>query len=162
MALRNCPSIDTESKVILTISEILTQWQVMLSPMQVSNTGPSKSNTGVSREQELQSVRTDKQVVMLENQQLQIKARGAELTTDLGNELRVHHAFIRRGIALDMANIASYHVHEKVMREFMSHLTRTAPHGFKGPTIESVLRADRELWTRVADKVRSNLEARHK
>lgn len=111
----------------------------------------------VSREQELQAVRADKQVVMLENQQLQVKARGAELTTDLGNELRIHHAFIRRGIALDMANLASYHVHEKVMREFMSHLTRTAPHGFKGPTIESVLRADRELWTRVADKVRSNL-----
>ena len=43
------------------------------------------------------------------------------------------------------------------MREFMGHLTRTPPPGFRGATIESILRADTELWTRVADKVRSNL-----
>ena len=111
----------------------------------------------VSREQELQSVRADRQVVMLENQQLQVKTRSTELTADLGNELRVHHAFIRRGLALHMANLATYSVHEKVMREFMQHLTRPAPPGFRAPTIESVLRADKELWTRVADQVRSNL-----
>jgi len=111
----------------------------------------------VSREQELQSVKADKQVIMLENQQLQVKARSTELTADLGNELRVHMAFIRRGLALDMANLATYEVHEKVMREFMSHLTRQPPPGFRGPTIESVLRADKELWTRVADRVRSDL-----
>ena len=56
-----------------------------------------------------------------------------------------------------MANVASYETHEKVMREFMGHLTRAVPPGFKGPSIEAVLRADKELWTRVADKVRSNL-----
>ena len=43
------------------------------------------------------------------------------------------------------------------MREFMQHLTRPAPPGFRAPTIESVLKADKELWTRVADQVRSNL-----
>ena len=110
----------------------------------------------ISREQELQSVKADKQVVLLENQQLHLQPKGSELTADLGNELRVHLAFIRRGLALDMANLASYEVHEKVMREFMSHLTRTPPPGFRGATIESILRADKELWTRVADKVRSN------
>ena len=111
----------------------------------------------ISREQELQAVKVDKQVITLENQQLHIKQKGADLTADLGNELRVHHAFIRRGLALDMANVASYETHEKVMREFMGHLTRAVPPGFKGPSIEAVLRADRELWIRVADKVRSNL-----
>ena len=111
----------------------------------------------ISREQEMQSVRVDKQVILLENQQLQIKPKGAELTADLGTELRVHHAFIRRGLALDMANLATYETHERVMREFMNHLTRQVPPGFKGPSIESVLRADKELWTRVADQVRSNL-----
>ena len=111
----------------------------------------------ISREQDLQAVRVDKQVIMLENQQLHIKPKGLDLTADLGNELRVHHAFIRRGLALDMANVATYETHEKVMREFMGHLTRSVPPGFRGPNIEAVLRADRELWTRVADKVRSNL-----
>ena len=54
----------------------------------------------ISREQELQSVRADKQVVLLENQHLQVKPKGAELTADLGNELRVHLAFVRKGLAL--------------------------------------------------------------
>ena len=98
-----------------------------------------------------------KQVVLLEGQQLQVRSKGADLSTDLGNELRVHHAFVRRGLALEMANLASYDAHEKVVREFMGHLTRSVPPGFKGPTIEAVLRADKELWTRVADEVRSNL-----
>jgi hypothetical protein len=111
----------------------------------------------VSRELELQAVRSDKQVVMLEGQQLHVKTKNPELSSELGNELRVHHAFIRRGLALDMANLASYEMHERVMREFMSHLTRAVPMGFKGPTIEAVLRADKELWTRVADEVRSEL-----
>jgi hypothetical protein len=111
----------------------------------------------VSRELELQAVRSDKQVVMLEGQQLHLKTKNPELSSELGNELRVHHAFIRRGLALDMANLASYEMHERVMREFMSHLTRAVPMGFKGPTIEAVLRADKELWTRVADEVRSEL-----
>ena len=32
------------------------------------------------------------------------------------------------------------------------------PPSFKGSTIETVLREDRELWTRVANQVRSNLQ----
>ena len=47
-------------------------------------------------------------VVMLENQQLQVKAKGSDLAADLTSELRVHTAFIRRGLALDMANLGSY------------------------------------------------------
>ena len=93
----------------------------------------------ISREQELQSVRADKQVVLLENQHLQVKPKGAELTADLGNELRVHLALVQ-GLALDMANLASYEAHENVMRELVGHLTRTPPHGFRGPSIESILR----------------------
>ena len=41
----------------------------------------------------------------------------------------------------------------------MSHLSRTPPAGYKGATVEAILRADKELWTRVADQVRSDLRA---
>eukprot|EP00435_Cladocopium_sp_Y103_P038542 s3318_g10.t1 len=113
----------------------------------------------VSREHELLSIKTERQVVMLEGQQLHVKPKGAELSSELGNELRVHQAMIRRGLALEMSNVATYSVHEKVMREFMSHLNRTAPPGYKVATIDAVLRADKELWTRVADQVRSDMRA---
>eukprot|EP00435_Cladocopium_sp_Y103_P004054 s4006_g1.t1 len=105
------------------------------------------------------SVKTDKQVVLLEGHQLQVKPKGVELSSDLGNELRVYQAMIRRGLALEMSNLATYSVHEKVMRKFMSHLNMQAPPGYKAVSIDAILRADRELWTRVADKVRSELRA---
>ena len=111
----------------------------------------------VSWEQELQSVKAGKQVILPGHQRLLVKVRQADLTADLGNVLRVHMAFIWRGLALDMANLATYEVHERVMMEFMSHLSRQPLLGFRGPTIESVLRANKELWTRIADRVRSEL-----
>ena len=111
----------------------------------------------ISREQELHSVKTDKSVVTLENQQLHIKNNTLEATTDVSTELKVHYAFIRRGLALAMAGLASYSVHEKVTRELMVHLTRDPPPNFNGPTLEAVLRADKLLWTKVADKVRSSV-----
>eukprot|EP00435_Cladocopium_sp_Y103_P028276 s3525_g7.t1 len=58
-----------------------------------------------------------------------------------------------------MSNLATYSVHEKVMREFKSHLNRPAQPGYKAASVDAILRADRELWTRVADKVRSELRA---
>ena len=113
----------------------------------------------VSRELELMSIKSDKQVVLLEGQQLQVKMKTDELTSELGNELRVHQAMIRRGLALEMSNMGTYNTHEKVMRHFMGHLSRPPPPGYKAASIEAILRADREPWTRVADKVRSDLRA---
>ena len=112
----------------------------------------------ISREQELHSVKNDKSVVTLENQQLHIKSNTLEATTDVSTELKVHYAFIRRGLALEMAGLASYSIHEKVTRELMVHLTRDPPPNFNGPTLEAVLRADKLLWTKVADKVRSDVQ----
>lgn len=111
----------------------------------------------VSREYELSSMKVDKQVFQLEGQQLQVKQVAPELSNEVSNELKVHQAFTRRGLALEMANLCTYAVHEKVTREFMSHLTRTRPPGFRKPGIDAILRADKELWTRVADRRRSDL-----
>ena len=113
----------------------------------------------VSRELELLSVKTDKQVVLLEGQQLQVRAKTDELTSEIGNELRVHQAMVRRGLALEMSNLGTYAVHEKVMRYLMNHLNKPAPPGYKPASIDAILRADKELWTRVADQVRSDLRA---
>ena len=111
----------------------------------------------ISRDQELHSEKADKHVLHLEGNQIQVKNQQHDLASDLSNELKVHQAFIRRGLALEMANLASYLQHEKVVREFMTRLTQTPPPGFKKVTIEAVLRADKELWTRIADRCRSDL-----
>ncbi len=111
----------------------------------------------ISREQELQSAKSDKKIVVLEDHQLQIKEKNAELAADLSSELRVQLAFIRRGLAMDIAGIVTYNSYEKVMREYMSHLTKVAPPGYKAADISAILRADKELWTKASDMCRSNM-----
>ena len=112
----------------------------------------------ISRDQELKQAKTDKQMVVLENQQLHVKPKTLENESPLSNELRVHNAMVRRGLAMDQANLMTFAEHDKIMREFLSHLTREHPPGFRGADIQSILRADQELWIRCADQCRTNLK----
>ena len=111
----------------------------------------------ISREQELQTMKADKRIVVLEDQQLQIKNKAPEAAADLSTDLKVQNAFVRRGLAGEQAGIFTYETHEKVRHAFMAHMTRTAPPGFKSPDIGAVLRADRELWMKAFERCRSNI-----
>lgn len=105
----------------------------------------------VNREQELAQAKVDKQIVVIEKQQSQIKPKTLTGETNLSTELRVHNAMIRRGLAMDQAGLMSFNVHDKITREFLGHLTRQHPVGFRGPDIQSILRADQELWVRCSE-----------
>ena len=111
----------------------------------------------VSREQELQTLKVDKRIVVLEDQQLQVKNKAPEATADLSTDLKVQNAFVRRGLAGEQAGLFTYTTHEKIRHAFMAHMTRPAPPGFKSPDIGAVLRADRELWMKAFEQCRSNL-----
>ena len=112
----------------------------------------------ISREQELQTLKTDKRIVMLEDQQLVTKPKAPDVTADLSSDLKVQNAFIRRGLACEQANLLTYTTHEKIRHAFMAHLMRTPPPGFKGADIGAVLRADKELWMRAFELCKSNLK----
>ena len=111
-----------------------------------------------SREQEISSQRTDKQILTIENSQVCAKSKIAETSVDVSTDLKVMQAFTRRGLALEQANLMSFEVHDMVARTFMQHLSRAVPPGFVGPTIQSVLRADHELWLLVSDQCRASLK----
>jgi hypothetical protein len=111
----------------------------------------------ISREQELQSQRVDKRIVVLEDQQLQVKNRAPDAVADLSTDLKVQNAFIRRGLACEQAGLISYATHEKVRHAFMAHMTRAPPGGFKAPDIAAVLRADKELWMKAFERCKSSI-----
>ena len=112
----------------------------------------------ISREQEINSLKVDKKIVVLENQQLHVKQKHIEMSVDLSSELKVQNAFIRRGLAAEQAGLLTYSVHERVRRSFMAHLTKQPAAGFKAPDVACVLRADRELWLKVAETCRSDVK----
>ena len=111
----------------------------------------------VSREHELSAQRTEKQVLVLEKKEIHARPKHLELAADTSSELRVHNALVRRGLALDQAGLMSFETHDRIAKEMFAHLTKPAPHGCQGPNIESVMRADYELWMRVADMRRGSL-----
>jgi len=111
----------------------------------------------ISREQELQTMKADKRIIVLEEQQLQAKNRAPKATADLSTGLKVANAFVRRGLACEQAGLLTYETHEKIRHAFMSHMSRTAPPWFRAPDIAAVLRADRELWMKAFELCRSNL-----
>ena len=111
----------------------------------------------ISREQELQSQRVDKRIVVLEDQQLQVKNRAPDAVADLSTDLKVQNAFIRRGLACEQAGLISYATHEKVRHAFMAHMTKAPPGGFRAPDIAAVLRADKELWMKAFERCKSSI-----
>ena len=111
----------------------------------------------ISREQELQTMRVDKRIVVLEDQQLQIKNKAPDAVADLSTDLKVQNAFVRRGLAGEQAGILSYATHERIRHAFMAHMTRSPPPGFRAPDIGAVLRADKELWMKAFEECKSNI-----
>ena len=109
-----------------------------------------------SREQEVSNVKRDENLFRLENAALRLAVKPQPLKVDLSTELRVAQALSRRGLALEMAGVASFQVHEEYSRSLLERLHRPPPPKFDPPRIDSLLRADREMWIRVSEQVKSD------
>ena len=99
------------------------------------------------REQEVSNLKRDEHLLRLENSALR------------SSELRVAQALSRRGLAMDMAGLGTFEVREAYARSLLEYLRRPPPPKFDPPGIDAVyavLRADREMWVRVADEVGSD------
>ncbi|CAE7573067.1 unnamed protein product [Symbiodinium sp. CCMP2592] len=111
---------------------------------------PSKCS---SREQEILSERRDDTLFRLEATALKAAKKPVLPKVDLGNELRLYQALSRRGVALEVAGVCSFAVHENYVRGLLDHLQRMPPPGYSAPGIDAVLAADRAVWQQVAAQV---------
>jgi len=71
-------------------------------------------------------------------------------TADLGTELKLMWAFQRRGLAMDNCRLLDWDVHETWLRYMLNAMTRECPAGYHAVCSEQVIKADRELWTILA------------
>ena len=114
-----------------------------------------------SREMEVATGKRDEQLLRLENSSLKLATKPQQVKVDVTSELRVSQALTRRGVALEMCGVCSFQEHESYSRSLLAHVHRTAPPGYQSPTIDQVLRADRELWVRISEVVRHNFSGSH-
>ena len=122
----------------------------MVTDSSVKYLSPSRCS---SREQEIISERRDDTLFRLEASALKAARKPAQIKVDLGNELRLYQALSRRGVALEVAGVCSFAVHENYVRGLLEHLHRLPPPGYTAPGIDAVLSADRTVWQHVAAQV---------
>ena len=106
-----------------------------------------------SREQEVATGKREEHLLRLESTALKLASKPQPLKVDVSSELRISQALTRRGVALEMSGVCSFQEHEAYSRSLLAHAHRYPPPGYQAPSIDQLLRADRELWVRISETV---------
>lgn len=80
------------------------------------------------------------------------------VTSKVTTDLRARLALQRRALAYDQARLFSYMTLESWHSRLFSTMLRTPPEGFRGVTMEQLLRADQMLFTLMSNLTRSNIQ----
>jgi hypothetical protein len=75
------------------------------------------------------------------------------------NEMAVRYCLIRRGLALDQANVMCYKLHDRLAEKLMNARMEEAPSGCLRLTLKQVELADKKFWTLMAEKTREGIKS---
>eukprot|EP00435_Cladocopium_sp_Y103_P018181 s871_g4.t1 len=117
---------------------------------------PSKCS---KRDAEIQNIQKDKPVTLsLEQQMVKLTSSEEPLQVDTSTDLQLQWALQRRGLAFDQCSLISQVEHEIWVQQLLCHLTREAPMGFSRISTSQLIRADRELFTLMAQELQGSLQ----
>ena len=88
---------------------------------------------------------------------LKERATTPSLRADVSSDLRLELALTRRGAALHMAQVCSFDVHGKLIQRLLREHLREPPAGFTSPSLDQLMRADKEMFKIVAADCRAGL-----
>ena len=103
-----------------------------------------------SREWEISRSKTSKQL-SIDSDKLTIKEKQDLPDQTATGEMQVFEALRRRGIALDFANLLTWQVHERYLARLFGHLRKDPVEGYCKVSLQQMLRADRDAWTRIIE-----------
>ena len=98
-----------------------------------------------SREWEITMGKSKKQL-SLDSEKLIIKERSDIPDQYHSSELQAFEALRRRGVAMTFADMISWENHERYLQQLTSHLRMDAPQNYTRPTLQQVLKADRQVF----------------
>lgn len=118
---------------------------------------PSK---GSKRESEIQMSATKEKSTVVSVEQHMLKVTSAEdaVKVDCSTELELQWALQRRGIALDQCGLIEWQVHQKLVPQMMSLLTKAVPEGYSRIKMSQLLKADREMFLVMAEELQQSDE----
>ena len=98
-----------------------------------------------SREHEVLYSKTTKQL-SVDPDKLVVKEESKVPDQTATSELQGLEAFKRRGIAFAACDCMSWNAHERYLQSLFGHLRAEPPEGFSRPTVQQILRADRQAF----------------
>eukprot|EP00435_Cladocopium_sp_Y103_P039314 s106_g10.t1 len=117
---------------------------------------PSKCS---KRDDEVQmSLKDSKSSVQVENSQLKVGPSTDTVEAEWNSELKYQWCMMRRGLAMDQCRVLSWEVHQQWLNYMLNLLSRPVNPGFQQIRLEQLVRADRELWTLLAQEVTGSLK----
>ena len=93
--------------------------------------------------------------LQLEQGTISVKAKAAETTCAIKTELDLVQALRRRALAFDLVGLCRYDTMNTYHSELVAHLQEQPPVGYSHVSLQQVLRADRAVFTHLAERLHS-------
>lgn len=110
-----------------------------------------------TRDQELQSVKTEELIKRDASGHLRAQDQSKLPEADTRTDLRMRQAYARRGLAMEVADLMTFTVHEKLVEKLFMEYQRDPPPGYPQVSLRQVAEADRRAWKMVAEKSNGDL-----
>ena len=104
------------------------------------------------------NIKPSSSTVQVENSTLKLAQVPISTTADTGTELKLMWAFQRRGLAMDSCRLLDWKIHEMWLQYMLNAMTRDCPPGYHSVRSEQIIKADRELWTILAQESQGSLK----
>eukprot|EP00913_Durusdinium_trenchii_P012292 g11541.t1 len=79
------------------------------------------------------------------------------LPEPLGKNGRLRQAYTRRGLALEVADVMTFTVHEKLVDKLFQEYQREPPAGYNQVTLGQLTAADRRAWKMMSEEIQGDL-----
>ena len=123
------------------LDSVVQQWE----SRQLRYLTPEKCS---SREFEVTMSKSSRQI-SLDADKMVVKESKTTPDQFAGTEMLVFEALRRRGIAYAFADVISWQTHERYLQSLFSHLRNDPPAGYNKPTLQQVLKADRQTFMKL-------------
>ena len=110
-----------------------------------------------TRDQELLNVKTEEMIKRDASGHLRAHDETKLPEADVRTDLRMRQAYTRRGIAMEMADVMTFSIHEKLVDRMFQEYQREPPNGYAAVTLKQVAEADRRAWKMMSEELQGDL-----
>ena len=110
-----------------------------------------------TRDQELQNIKTEELIKRDASGHLRAHDETKVPDADTRTDLRLRQAYTRRGLALEVADVMTFTVHEKLVDKLFQEYQREPPAGYNQVTLGQLTAADRRAWKMMSEEIQGDL-----